>query len=268
LMIARKKEQVLSLPPKVYTYPELELEDDSLAIYKAMKDLAKLELSLLVKEGVKSIWDPRARSSIEATMRCEQIAQGFVGGIPEVLLSKVSLKHAEKIEGRPNELIFPNSAKLVWIRETIDSILCQFGAPIVYSRFNAPMFWLARKLMSEGRRAGVLHGGLSATDKDDLIQGFQEKRIEVLIAQGTMAEGWNATRCQDVIFLGRSWSPAINSQGEDRAHRMGQKGTVNVQIPIVVNTIERMIDRKLTAKGVDAEQALRDTTLEELLEAL
>jgi SNF2 family DNA or RNA helicase len=90
----------------------------------------------------------------------------------------------------------------------------------------------------------------------------------VLLAQVKMCEGFNAFRSQDVLFLGRDWSPAINAQAEDRAHRMGQKGTVNVQIPIVRKTIEVMIHKRLLDKAADAQQALRSVTIEELMEAL
>lgn len=279
LQIKRKKEDVLDLPPKTYTYPELQLEGDLLKIYKAMKEFAKLKLNSLLQadaamplsEQPITIFDPRAKSAVEQAMRCEQIAQGFIGGIPDPVMAKLGadvLKHAEKIPGRPNELMFPHAPKVVWLLETIESVLRQGGAPIVYSRFNAPLLWLGYKLASCGASSELLHGGMSAEQKHRAIDSFQNSRVNVLLAQVKIAEGWNATRCQDVIFWTRDWSPAINTQAEDRAHRMGQRGTVNVQIPIVLKTIESMIHRRLLAKSVDADQALRNVTVEELMEAL
>ena len=64
------------------------------------------------------------------------------------------------------------------------------------------------------------------------------------------------------------WSPAINSQAADRLHRIGQKGTVNVQVPIVNGTFEKFLHKKLQAKEADAEMALRHITIEELRTAL
>lgn len=306
LQIKRAKSEVLGLPPKIYTYPELQLEGELLRVYKAMKEFARIELSKLVQptrkpsdamhelgmdfvqhgsqritgqhvdaamgaQPVLTVFDPRARSAIEQAMRCEQIANGFIGGIPAPVMEKIGpdlLKIAEKIDGRPNELMFPTHPKVVWLLETIESVLKQGGAPIVYSRFNAPLFWIAAKLSSMGIKSVVLHGGLSATGKADVVGAFQDKQTDVLLAQVKIAEGWNATRCQDVIFWNRDWSPAINVQAEDRAHRMGQKGTVNVQIPIMRNSIELLIHKRLTQKGADAAQALRNVTIEELMEAL
>jgi hypothetical protein len=242
-----------------------------------MKEFARIELAALLQQQRDtnapplSIFNPRAKSAVEAAMRCEQIAQGFIGGIPDPVMAKLDvdlLKSAEKIEGRPNELIFPTSPKLAWLLEAVQTVLRQGGAPAVISRFNAPMFWLQRKLQSMGIKAGVLHGSLSASEKDDVPRMFQEGRLDVFIAQVKMCEGFNATRCQDALFLGRDWSPQKNEQAEDRFYRMTSRGTVNVQVPIVHRTIEVLIDRRLRAKGADAEQALRTVTVAELMEAL
>ena len=276
--IKRLKSEVGDLPPKVHTFPELELDGDHLSFYNKMKEFAKIELQQLIDNAAwpthaaqtLTIWDPRAKTAVEAALRCEQIASGFVGGIPDPLMSKLgdSLKLAEKIPDRPNELMLPSSPKIVWLLDTIVSVLKQGGAPIVLSRFNAPLFWLEKRLFAMGMAARVLHGGLSAAEKHLFVTDFQGGMFDVLLCQVKIAESWNATRCQDVIFLTRDWSPAMNSQGEDRAHRFGQKGTVNVQVPIVRNTIERLIDKKLRTKGSDAQQALRTVTIQELMENL
>jgi SNF2 family DNA or RNA helicase len=279
LQIRRTKSEAIDLPPKVYTYPELELEGPLLKLYKAMKEFAKIELSKLATAtqvdangvGPVTIFDPRAKSAVEQALRCEQIAQGFIGGIPDPVMAKVGpeiLKHAERIPGRPNELIFPNAPKLLWLLEAVESVVKQGGAPMIGTRFNAPIDWLLKSLYERGIDAGILHGGRSAHERAVTLESFQQKKIHALIVQVKIAEGWNATRCQDVLCFGRDWSPAINMQFEDRAHRMGQTGTVNVQIPIVRKTIEVMIDRRLRAKGADANQALKNMTIEELMEAL
>lgn len=293
LQIKRAKSEVLDLPAKTYTFPELQLDGELLRVYRAMKDFARIQLrdlmqpanvdSLTSKHGVPlekgndqapramTVFDPRARSAVEQAMRCEQIANGFIGGIPQPIMDSIGpdiLRLAEKIPGRPNELMFPTAPKVVWMLEAIETVLAQQGAPIMFSRFNAPLIWFQARLARDGVKAGILHGDLSAKEKDDVVLSFQDRRIDVLLSQIKIAEGWNATRCQDVLFLCRDWSPAINSQGEDRAHRMGQKGTVNVQVPIVRNSIELMIHRRLTRKGADADQALRTVTIEELMEAL
>lgn len=268
MQVRRKKEQVLNLPPKIRTYPELDLDAATGKVYRAMKDFAVLKLSEL-DDGL-NVFDPRAQSGVEAAMRCEQIAQGFLGGIPEQIMQQLSgtaLKYAESIPGRPQELIFPHAPKIAWLLETIDDIRTQGGKPVVFSRFNAPMQWLAAYLAKQDIRVSRLHGALSSAQKEEQIQTFQQGYTEVFICQIQMAEGFNLVQSQDVIFFGRDWSPAVNSQAEDRCHRIGQKGTVNIQIPIVLKTVEWPIHKRLEAKHADAESALT-MTIRELKESL
>lgn len=269
LQIRRKKEDVLDLPPKTYTMPELELDGSTRAIYKAMKEFAVIKLGELSAKT--SVFDPRAKSAVEAAMRCEQIASGFIGGIPEPVMDRISdkvLRGAEKIKGRPNELMFPRAPKVMWLLETIEALWTQGNAPVVFSRFNAPMQWLRDHYVAEGFHVSWLHGGLTPREKTAQIDDFQENRTDLFLCQVTMAEGFNLVRSQDVIFYTRDWSPARNRQAEDRCHRIGQKGTVNVQIPLVRKTIETAIERKLQAKANDAEDALRRLTVADLEEAL
>ena len=160
--------------------------------------------------------------------------------------------------------MFPQSHKIQWLTEAIDSIIGQGGAPVVFSRFNTPMFWLVEQWVG----AEMLHGGLNMEQRDAVIEKFQNNGIPVLFCQVKIAEGFNLTRSQDVIFYGRDWSPAINSQAADRCHRIGQTGTVNVQIPIVLETFELYLHKKLRAKEADAEQALKHITIGELRKAL
>ena len=264
LQVRRKKEDVLDLPPKIFTYTEFDLDLQTTKIYRAMKEFALMELADLGDDT--PIFAPQAKSALEVTLRLEQIAQGFLGGIPERYLEQVTplLKNAVKIEGRPGQLIFPKSAKLEWLRETIDSVILQGGRPVVFSRFNTPLFWL----VDQWEDAAMMHGGLSTTQRDDILEKFQRNGISVLFCQVKIAEGWNATASQDCIFYGRDWSPAVNAQAADRLHRIGQTGTVNVQVPIVLKTFETFLHKRLAAKDADAQQALKQITIGELRKAL
>ena len=119
-----------------------------------------------------------------------------------------------------------------------------------------------------GRQVMVLHGAISSKEKHHVVASFQDGDYDCLLMQVKMAEGFNLHISQDCIFLGRDWSPAMNHQAAGRFHRIGQKGTVNIQVPIVRNTVERLIHKKLMAKESDAQQALRTVTIQELREAL
>lgn len=263
--IRRSKEEAFNLPPKVRTVTTLELDDSTRRIYKAMREFALLDLAQL-DQGA-PMFQPKAASAVDAAIRCEQIAQGFVGGIPEGYREKVLpllVDHAETIPGRPGELIFPKSTKIRWVMETIESIIIQGGAPVVFSKYNGPLFWMAEQL--DG--FGLLHGGVSSEERDRQIQAFHNGELRGMLCQVKISEGFNLTRSHDVIFLGRDWSPAVNAQAEDRCHRIGTTGTVNIQIPVVTGTIEDHITKRLELKADEAERAIRNLTVGELREIL
>lgn len=264
LQIRRKKEDVLDLPEKTYTFPELTLDAPTEKIYRMMKEFGLIELAELGDET--PIFAPQAKSALEVILRQEQIAQGFIGGVPERYLEQVLplLKHAEKIEGRPGHLIFPQSAKILWLLETIETIMIQGGQTVIFSRFNTPLFWLVEKFPD----AEILHGGVKHKRRDEIINEFQDHKVRVLFVQVKLGEGWDATASQDCIFYGRDWSPAVNNQCADRLHRIGQLGTVNIQVPIVRDTFETTLHKKLLGKARDAEVSLKDMTIGELRKAL
>jgi SNF2 family DNA or RNA helicase len=279
MRVGRKKEDVLNLPPLIHTKPLLELDGVHLQVYKAMKEHAQVELEKLVtapfveSDGITTteglgditIFHPAARSAVEAAMRCEQIAQGFIGNLPPLYMERLApliADKAERVEGYEGALVFPDSAKLVWLMETLESL--RDKQPVIFSRFNAPLLWLHKKL----EKAALLIGSIDTLGRQQEISAFQAGEKRIMLCQVRLAEGFNLTASSDVIFLGRDWSNAINRQAEARCHRIGSKGTVNVQIPIMQNTVERFIERKLAAKEADEQQALKSVTVKELMEAL
>lgn len=266
IRIGRKKDEVLSLPPKVVTFPRLELEGHHLAIYKQLKDFATIELERLAKDSPEvSLFSPKASTAMHAMMRCEMLAQGFLSGLPEEYMAKVApliAGKAERVEGYDGAFVFPDSAKVAWLLEAVDGVS---GKLVIFSRFNAPLFWLRSKI----KGCEMLVGSMDAVQRAEAINRFKnDPSARVMVCQVKLAEGFNLTTAQDVFFLGRDWSPAINAQAEARCHRIGTVGTVNVQVPVVWNTIEKFIDRKLAIKAGDADVALKGVPIGELIDAL
>jgi SNF2 family DNA or RNA helicase len=213
-----------------------------------------------------NIFSPRANSAIEVFLRLEQIAQGVMGGIPEPVMERISgllSKRGLKIEGRDKEIMLPNHPKILWLMETVKTLIQTGQRPTIFCRFNGPLFWLQQNL---GYDAIVLHGQVK--DKHGAVKDFQDGKADVMLAQVLMCEGFNLTRSQDAIFLGRAWSPAINVQAEDRLHRIGQKGTVNIQVPVMRGTVDMVLHDRLVLKETSAQTVLAKLTVGELKELL
>jgi SNF2 family DNA or RNA helicase len=112
-------------------------------------------------------------------------------------------------------------------------------------------------------RAPFLHGGVTRTGRDRMVDAFQDGSgppllIVSLKAGGT---GLNLTAASQVIHYDRWWNPAVEDQATDRAWRIGQHRTVNVHKLVCEGTVEERIGvviddkRKLADAVVGASEA-------------
>ena len=264
--IRRLKSEVANLPPKVRRRHGLELDEHTALVYAAMKRFWLYTFGDLPDD--EDVFSERARSALEQAMRLEQIAQGFVGGLPEEVTERVASVlrecRAVSLKGRPKELVFPGSTKLTWTLDYLEDLLVAGRPAVVWSRFNAPLYWFFQELERLGKKPVLMVGNLTSTQKQEVVEGFQAGRYDVLLGQVKMAEGFTLVRSSDVIMFGRDWSPAVNTQAEDRCHRIGQLGTVNVELPVVLETCEVYLERRLALKEGSAATILAVRTMREL----
>lgn len=64
-----------------------------------------------------------------------------------------------------------------------------------------------------------------------------------------MGTGLTLTAGQTVIFLDEPWNKANKDQAEDRAHRIGTTGTVNIITIVCKDTIDERIREIVDEKG-------------------
>ncbi len=268
LQVRREMDKVGNLPPKTFSYPELELDPQSAKVYGAMRDFALLCLDKVKDDERLNVpkLSPTVRTAVEAAARCEQLSQGCVGGVPESVMSRVSsviTSHAVGVAGKPGWLVFPKHSKLVWLQEQLDKVAEVDQRAVVFSQFNAPLLWLAAQ-----RNGKAVHGSIKAADREEIFTEFQAGAIQDLYVQVKIAEGFDLFRARYEFFLGRDWAPAVNKQAIARCHRIGQTGTVSIYIPISRNTIEVRQAKALAAKEADAASVLCYQTVADLREAL
>jgi len=73
---------------------------------------------------------------------------------------------------------------------------------------------------------GFITGRETDRQKDEAAAAFMEGRTDLLCISLRSASGLNLQRASCVVFGELDWSPAVHSQAEDRAHRIGQKDSL------------------------------------------
>jgi len=88
-----------------------------------------------------------------------------------------------------------------------------------------------------------LDGSVPAGNRHGIVSRFnRDPSIDVLLLTTKVGGlGLNLTGADTVIFVEHDWNPQMDLQAMDRAHRIGQKRTVNVYRLITKNTVEEKI---------------------------
>ena len=75
-----------------------------------------------------------------------------------------------------------------------------------------------------------IDGSVNHEKKHQRVKAFQtEQDIRVGILSITAAsQGLTLTAASTILFAELHWTPSLMAQAEDRAHRIGQKNSVNI----------------------------------------
>jgi SNF2 family DNA or RNA helicase len=87
-------------------------------------------------------------------------------------------------------------------------------------------------------------------DRTRIIDEFQAGKRRLLFVQAHSGGiGINLTAAQTAIYYTRGWSLEDYLQSQDRLHRIGQQGTVNIIHLVATGTIDEQIAKSLTNKS-------------------
>jgi SNF2 family DNA or RNA helicase len=143
------------------------------------------------------------------------------------------------------------SAKLDDLERRIGSVAAAGEKALVFSQFVAEPFGVRAIAQGLSRFAPlVLTGGQDAATRADVLARFAaESRHAVLVLSlRAGGVGLNLTAASVVFHFDRWWTAAVETQAEDRAHRIGQTRPVQVFAYVCGDTVEERIAETIARK--------------------
>lgn len=110
--------------------------------------------------------------------------------------------------------------------------VCQFVRALLGAREKVLLFAHHHAVMDEYRKElrqyspAFITGRESSEKKEQAADRFMTGRTDLCCVSLRAASGLNLQRATCVVFGELDWSPAVHSQAEDRAHRIGQKDSL------------------------------------------
>ena len=162
----------------------------------------------------------------------------------EVLAAITELR---QICGHPS-LVLPeyaaSSGKLDLLLDILPGALEAGHRALIFSQFTRMLRILQRRLEAVGIECLYLDGETPPKRRIELVNDFNGGKGQVfLISLKAGGSGLNLVGADTVIHFDPWWNPAAEDQATDRAHRIGQKNTVNVIRLITRGSIEEQVVR-------------------------
>lgn len=140
-------------------------------------------------------------------------------------------------------------SKLDRIAEDIIDIVEQGEKVLVFSQYTQTVEQLKARLVAKKIKVVTLTGSDDMSARQKAVDAIQEGDATVFIGNIQAAGvGLTLTAANTVLFADMAWTPALNEQAEDRAHRIGQHKQVNVHYYIAKNTVDEDIAELLGVK--------------------
>lgn len=213
-MLRRRKEEVLDLPPKIYTDELLDLDSSQDKLYRDVTNQIIEDIDRIML-------------------------------LPNPLTELIRLR---QVTSNPNILTSKNITNVKYDR-IVDILEFTTDKVIIFSNWTKVINPLYIKLSSLGYNPALVTG----ESKDPILEmnKFQSDNTCKVILGTTPAlgTGYTLTAANTVIFIDEPWSKAIKDQAEDRCHRIGTKGTVNIITLICKDTIDERIHQIIKDKG-------------------
>jgi SNF2 family DNA or RNA helicase len=210
LLLHRRKEQCLDLPPK-------------------QRQLLPVQLA----EAAAHRFDTRLQDCVEAYRR--RAARGEVRRDAEALAVLTALRRIGSRSKVP--------AALALVKD-----LRQREEPVVLFTAFLGTARLLHRLLGGDRQAVLLTGAVPPPQRQALVDRFQAGERPLLVATyATGGLGFTLHRARHVVLLERPWTPGDAEQAEDRCHRIGM-GAMLTSHWLQLGVADQLVDGLIAGK--------------------
>lgn len=214
----RKKDVIKELPDKIENNIYIDLSDEQKKLYVAQLEKTQKELDeIIAKEGFQKGNFKILQLLLKLRQLCIDptlIYEDYHGGSTKienlVSITKDIIKNGHKI--------------------------------LLFTSFKMALDLVNKEFTNNNISTYVIDGSVPSKKRMELVDKFNSDDTNVfLITLKSGGTGLNLTSADVVIHLDLWWNPQVENQATDRAHRIGQKNTVEVIKLICRGTIEERI---------------------------
>lgn len=206
VMLRRTKAEVLDLPPKVYHAEYVELTKKQQTMYR-------------------------------------DIRQGIIENLEDILTSVNPLTCTLRLRQLTGGLFTEDNPKLERVMDMLDEEIVPNGEKaIIFSQWES-VAEVYKEALAKYNPAYII-GKVSPADRQKEVDRFQnDSSCKVAIGTiGAMGTGLTLNKAGYVFFIDKMWTSGDNEQAEDRAHRIGTTGTVNIISMLAKGSIDEEIE--------------------------
>ena len=217
------KEDCLDLPPKIFTKRIVELTEEQQEVYAQMKQMAMAFTE-----------DGKIMSTVNVMTQLMRLHQ-------------VTCGHFKADDGTVTHL------KNNRVQALMDCIEETEGKVIIWANYREDLKFIVTELKKAYGEASTVeyHGSVDATLRQEGIARFQDVKGPARFFVGnaqTGGYGITLTAANTVIYYSNNYDLEKRLQSEDRAHRIGQTGSVLYIDLIAEKTIDEKIVKALRTK--------------------
>lgn len=221
------KDQVVDLPPKVYSEIKIPLSEEQKKLYLQLQNLHCTD-NVVVGNNALTLYH-----------RFQDICNGF-----EPVEEPKEITEVEEDKEVSKNIVLKKlkeNPKLNALLEVIEQLGNEQA--VIWCSRSSLLYEIFNTLQTKGYKVGVYDGKVNRKQRDEYYNGFKNKTVQFLIAnQASASYGLDGLKNANyAVYVCNNYSPELRAQSEDRIYR----GEIKNSKFIIDITIEGTCEQKV-----------------------